>query len=76
MFKRTLHEAMRKILLEQPDQTATTSLIADEIDQKRLYLRGDGHAAGKKQIGARARKYPELFAFVAPQTIKLVQADA
>jgi hypothetical protein len=72
MFGRTLHEAMKIVLLQQPDMIASTSAIAAEIARTGLYRRKDGKAPKKNQIGARARKYPELFAFVAPQTIRLI----
>ena len=72
MFGRTLHEAMKTVLLQQPDMIASTSAIAAEIARAGLYRRKDGKTPKKNQIGARARKYPELFAFIAPQTIRLI----
>jgi hypothetical protein len=72
MFGSTLHEAMKTVLLQQPDMVASTSTIAAEIARTGLYRRKDGKAPKKNQIGARARKYPRLFAFVAPQTIRLI----
>ena len=74
MFGRTLHEAMKIVLLQQPDMIASTSTIAAEIARTGLYRRKDGKTPKKNQIGARARKYPGLFAFVAPQTIRLIPA--
>src|SRR2546429_7977831 len=42
MFQRTLHEAMRIVLLQQPEHEAPTSLLADEIAKRGLYERKDG----------------------------------
>ena len=72
MFRSTLHDAMRSVLLRQKDHTASTSLISDEIAKEGLYKRKDGGVARAKQINARARKYPKLFAFVDPHTIRLI----
>ena len=72
MFRSTLHDAMRSVLLRQKDHTASTSLISDEIAREGLYSRKDGAVARAQQINARARKYPKLFAFVDPHTIRLI----
>lgn len=55
-----LHEAMRMVLL-QSDGPMSSREMADEIEARALYLRGDGRPAGASQIGARARRYPHLF---------------
>jgi hypothetical protein len=73
MFKHTLHDAMRMVLLEQPDYTASTSTISDAIEKKGLYERKDGLAARAGQISARARKYPHMFAVVEPGKIRLLR---
>jgi len=62
LFQNTLHDAMRTVLLEQPDHKATTSKLSEEIAERDLYRRKDGDAARSSQINARARKYPKLFA--------------
>jgi HTH-type transcriptional regulator/antitoxin HigA len=67
-----LHEAMRRVLLECEDQTATTREISAGIDSRGLYAWKDGNAANAKQINARARQYPELFEFVRPGVIRLL----
>src|ERR1700761_2697263 len=71
MFKSTLHDAMQTILLQQPDRTASTSLLAEEIAKSGLYERKDGDAARAQQINARARHYPEIFEFSEPGIIRL-----
>ena len=68
----TLHDAMVIILLERKDRTASTEFLSDEIAQRGLYRQRKGGIAHKGQIAARARKYPQLFQIVAPQTIRLV----
>lgn len=56
----TLHEAMR-LVLKESNRPMTALELADEINKKRLYTRGDGGALPTNQICARARKYPQLF---------------
>jgi hypothetical protein len=60
MFKSTLHDAMRTVLLEQPDLSASTSFLAEEIAKRGLYERKDGTSARARQINARARNYPKF----------------
>ena len=72
MFKITLHDAIRTVLAEYPERTATTSAISEEISKRGLYERWDGEAARARQINARARQYPELFEFVEPGMVRLV----
>ena len=70
LFQNTLHDAMRTVLLEQPEHKATTSKLSEEIVKRNLYRRKDGDAARASQINARARKYPQLFT-IANNMIKL-----
>jgi len=70
LFQNTLHDAMRTVLLEQPERKATTSELSEEIAKCGLYRRKDGEAARASQINARARKYPRLF-IIANNVIEL-----
>ncbi|HXH36008.1 MAG TPA: hypothetical protein VNJ54_16640 [Plantibacter sp.] len=56
----TLHEAMNAVLTERDAPMRATDL-ADAINEAELYSRGDGHLVPATQIGARARRYPQLF---------------
>jgi hypothetical protein len=71
MFKTTLHNVMRTILLQKPDMPASTSFLVEEIAKRGLYERKDGAAARTREINARARNYTELFEFTEPDIIKL-----
>jgi hypothetical protein len=55
----TLHEAMRDVLSERGPSPARA--IANEINRRRLYVRGDGRSLDYQQVLARARRYPKLF---------------
>ncbi|MBR1945179.1 MAG: winged helix-turn-helix domain-containing protein [Alphaproteobacteria bacterium] len=55
-----LHEAMQLVLKEN-DRPMTARELADEINKRNLYTRGDREPIPPNQIGARARKYPQLF---------------
>lgn len=59
--KYTLQEAMKKILLEREDKTMHAAELADEIYNRKLYLKKDGTKAEYNQIRARCGHYPELF---------------
>src|SRR5580698_2799416 len=72
MFKGTLHDAITIVLLSRQKRTATTSEIGSEIERRGLYLRKDGEVARAKQINARVRQYPNLFAFDGPGIVRLV----
>jgi hypothetical protein len=76
MFNRTLHEAIRTVLSEREDLTATTSEISAEIEKRGLYARRDTRTARANQINARVRKHPELFKFVEPGVVRLVANPA
>lgn len=57
----TLDDAMRIVLHECPNKTATTTFIADEINRRRLYIQKDGGPVFAEQMFLRARHYPDLF---------------
>lgn len=56
----TLHEAMQLVLKEN-DKPMTARELADEINKKNLYTRGDGGQLSPKQICDRANNYSDLF---------------
>ncbi len=56
----TLHKAIEKVLLVKKSEL-TTREIADEINRRRLYRKGDGTDVSASQISARINKYPALF---------------
>lgn len=70
-----LHEAMRFVLLQQPNLTATTRLLADEIARFGLYRRQDGAVPEARQVNARVRNYPHLFRFVSPGVVELTPSE-
>jgi hypothetical protein len=67
-----LHEAMKIVLLDQPDQTASTQTIRDVLASRDLYHRRNGEMAPRWQIWACATRYPRLFEKVAPQVVRLM----
>ncbi len=73
--KLTLHEAMRIVLSEQPDRTASTQHVSDEVARRGLYRQNLGGVAHAGQIRIRAINHPELFEMVDQTTVKLVAAD-
>lgn len=56
----TLHDAMMQVLKEG-GRSMTVKEIADAINKKGLYQRGDGTPLPSSQISARANNYPALF---------------
>lgn len=56
----TLHEAIIK-LLAQTGQAMTTLQIADNLNKKGWYKKGDGSSIEASQIDLRTRKYSKLF---------------
>lgn len=58
---RTLHEAMRSVLLSHEGRPMPARQLANDIARLGLYERRDGTRADYQQILARARKYPKLF---------------
>lgn len=56
----TLHEAMC-LVLEENNRPMTARELADEINKRNLYTRGDREPLPTNQIRARVRKYPWLF---------------
>lgn len=55
----TLHGAMAEIL--QETGPAPARMVANEINVRDLYRRGDGRSIDYQQVLARARRYPDLF---------------
>jgi hypothetical protein len=71
MCQQTLHDAIKTVLMERPDLSATTAQISEEIGKRGLYTRKDGRTPKAQQINARARKYPELFDLSSDGVVRL-----
>ena len=56
----TLHEAIIKVISEL-NKPLTSNEIADLINKKSYYKRGDENIIPASQITARVNKYPNLF---------------
>ncbi|MBP5692704.1 MAG: winged helix-turn-helix domain-containing protein [Bacteroidales bacterium] len=56
----TLHEAI-VVVLKEAGRPLTRKDIADKINARKLYIRGDGKPLPSNQIGARVRHYLNLF---------------
>ncbi len=56
-----LHEAIIKVLSESEKETMTPQEIADEINKRKLYERGDKGTIPSSQISARVNQYSHLF---------------
>lgn len=70
----TLHAAIRIVLLDRKNHTATTREISEEIRERGLYSRrGDGQAARPSQINARVRENPDMFEFIEPGVVRLLR---
>lgn len=69
----TLQEAMRIILLEQPDRTATLQTLSEENVRRDLYRqkKGDGAHPLPDQFRLRTIHHPEL-EFLPPDKIRYV----
>ncbi len=67
----TLQEAMKIVLLEAESNTMHASDLADEIFNRRLYLKKNGEKAEYTQIRARCSHYPKLFETLPGNYIKL-----
>lgn len=59
----TLHEAMHLVLLEKEDHTMHAAELADEIYERRLYVKENGEKAEYTQERARCGKYHEILNF-------------
>jgi len=71
----TLHEAMRLVLLEKEGHTMRASDLADEIYERRLYVKKNGEKAEYAHVRARCGKYQELFDPMPGNRIKLKSKD-
>ncbi|MEA4846616.1 MAG: hypothetical protein VB106_05210 [Clostridiaceae bacterium] len=69
--KYTLQEAMKIVLSEAKDNTMHAAALADEIFNRRLYLKKNGDKAQYNQIRARCGRYPNLFITMPGNYIKL-----
>jgi hypothetical protein len=69
----TLHAAMQVVLCDEVNQTATTNVVSDQINTRRLYVQKDRGQVFPKQIFLRARKYPALFRLHGNDVIESLQ---
>jgi hypothetical protein len=67
-----LHDAIQAVLYDRPEARATTTFIAAEINQRRLYVQKTGGPVPPHQIFLRVRKYPQFFHLADRQTVSLV----
>jgi hypothetical protein len=74
--KLTLHEAIVVVLSTKTNKSATTEVIADEINKRELYLRGNGTPVPAYQIMMRTNlssgKYSHIFKFTKPNIVSLI----
>jgi multidrug resistance efflux pump len=57
----TLHEAIRQVLLDHPEDWMTVTDIAVEINRRKLYEKRDSSPVEPSQIHARTKNYAALF---------------
>lgn len=67
----TLHEAMKIVLQEEDSRTMHAAKLAEEIFNRKLYLKKNGQKAEYTQIRARVVNYPDLFTALPGNLIKL-----
>lgn len=67
-----LHEAMEKVLKEEPLQRLHAKDLADKIYEQGLYLKQDGTKAKASQIRARCNNYGHMFVALKGNIIKLL----
>ena len=69
-----LHEAMKMILQDCPDSTATLQSLSEENSRRDLYRKdeGDGSHPSAFQFRLRARQYPDLFDLIRPDKVKYI----
>jgi hypothetical protein len=66
----TLDDAIRIVLHDCPDRTASTAEVAHQINARRLYVKRDGAPVQPAQIFLRAKNYPELFDVIDRTTVR------
>jgi hypothetical protein len=72
----TLHDAIEVVLADQPDRTASTAFISQEIERRKLWTRPkDGRYPEPFQIRLRARKpeYSDRFEMPDDKTVRLIR---
>lgn len=67
---------MRQVLFDQPGVTGTTGLLAAEIRDRGLYRRRDGKFADWKQINKQAVDSPDIFRFLGPGMVELIEVGS
>jgi hypothetical protein len=59
-----LHEAMRRVLMEMPDKTASAEVILEEIERRGLIEPDGGLMPSVFQIGSRGTNYSDMFEII------------
>ena len=70
-----LQEAMKLVLSEAENKTMHAAVLADEIYNRKLYLKKNGSKAEYNQIRARCSHYLHLFETLPGNYIKLKEED-
>ena len=69
----TLHEAIQLVLMENNNKSMHASDIAEIINARELYRRGDGENVPPWQVLLRCNKYPHLFEIIESEMVRLIQ---
>ena len=67
-----LHEAMRAILLDRPERTATLEVLSEENARRDLYRKEDGQHPEPFQFRLRARQYAKWFDLLPADRIRYI----
>jgi 5-methylcytosine-specific restriction protein A len=57
----TLHEELQDILVEQGNRWKTTTELAEEVNARGRYTKGDGSEVSQFEIHGRARRHEDIF---------------
>ena len=57
----TLYEELQDILVEQGNRWKTTTQLAEEVNARGRYKKGDGSEVSPFQIRGLARRYKDIF---------------
>lgn len=72
--KLTLQEAMKLVLKDAEGRKMHAAELADEIYNRKLYLKKDGTQAKYNQVRARCSHYPEMFEALPGNVIQLKES--
>ena len=56
-----LHEELQDILVEQNNRWKTTTELAEEVNARGRYKKGDGSEVTQFEIHGRARRFKDIF---------------